>query len=418
MARRLGSPLDSVIDVLDAQGSPMERATLRPVAETYLVLNDRDSAATGFRIQSWNELAINDFLYCGGEVVQVTQLPLGPDEDVRLRNFRGQRITFLDTTPTAHAVNTSVYKVQIHPPGKTFPPNGMPIFRVFYSNDDGGPLYGKDSRLFFTPPADGDYVVRLRDTRGERHSVRSLPYRLTIREPQPDFRLVMTPEHPNVPRGASATVTVTAERLDGFEGEINVVLAALPKGFTATPGVIERGETSCVLAMTASEDAETFSPLLTARSAPFMVMGLSRIRGKQVAHSIEPDKTFGEARLLTVTPKPDITVTTNVREVSIQPGRQTVVTVKVGRHNGFTGRVPIDVRNLPFGVRVLDVGLNGVLVTEADTSRQFVIYCEPWVEPQTRLFYCVGRVESDPPAEAASPPLVLKVAPDTIASAK
>ena len=40
------------------------------------------------------------------------------------------------------------------------------------------------------------------------------------------------------------------------------------------------------------------------------------------------------------------------------------LTVKVERRNGFKGRIPLDVQGLPHGVRVLDVGLNGILVTQ------------------------------------------------------
>jgi len=56
-----------------------------------------------------------------------------------------------------------MYKVGIHPPGSTFPPNGFPVFTLYYRNDDGGPGYGRDSRIFFDPPADGEYRVRIRD---------------------------------------------------------------------------------------------------------------------------------------------------------------------------------------------------------------------------------------------------------------
>ena len=41
----------------------------------------------------------------------------------------------------------------------------------------------------------------------------------------------------------------------------------------------------------------------------------------------------------------------------------------IERHNGFTGRVPISVMNLPHGVRVDDIGLNGVMITEHETTR-------------------------------------------------
>ena len=31
-----------------------------------------------------------------------------------------------------------MYKVGLHPPGSTFPPNGFPVFTLYYRNDDGG----------------------------------------------------------------------------------------------------------------------------------------------------------------------------------------------------------------------------------------------------------------------------------------
>ena len=84
-----------------------------------------------------------------------------------------------------------MYKIQIHPPGTQFTPNGLPLVRVHARNDDGGPGFGKDSKLDFTAPADGEYIVRIRDVRAsgsEDHA-----YRLNIREPRADFRLAVTP---------------------------------------------------------------------------------------------------------------------------------------------------------------------------------------------------------------------------------
>jgi hypothetical protein len=116
-------------------------------------------------------------------------------------------------------------------------------------------------------------------------------------------------------------------------------------------------------------------------------------------------------RLLTVLPQPDIRVTTDVRQVTLRPGGTVEVVAQVDRRNGFKGRVPIEVRDLPYGVQVRDVGLNGVLITEQQTSRRFVITAEPWVKPQRRPIFAVGRVESDPSTEIASEPIVLTVAP-------
>jgi hypothetical protein len=121
---------------------------------------------------------------------------------------------------------------------------------------------------------------------------------------------------------------------------------------------------------------------------------------------MEPDNGL---RLVTVLPPPDIKMFTDVREVTIRPGQEVYVEARVERQGEFGNRVPVVVQNLPFGVRVTDIGLNGVLITEEQESRRFTIYCEPWVKPQTRVFYVSGSVEGG--VANSAQPLVLKVLP-------
>jgi hypothetical protein len=402
-ARRLGSPLDSLIEVLDTRGRPIERATIRPLAETALVLSNRDSGSGSFRLQFLPDLALNDYVWAGRELLQVNHLPSGPDDDVAFRRLRGSRTGLLGTTPEAHSIGTPVYKVQVYPPGRTFAPNGMPLFHVDYRNDDGGPLYGKDSYLTFDPPADGDYLVRITDVRGLQGP--EYAYRLSIHPPRPDFHLSMSPEHPNVLRGSSVPVNVDVEQYDGFDGPVEVRLEGLPAGFSAARGVIAPGSDSVTLTLSASAGAATPSPLLSRR---IRLVGRASIAGREVVRAVEPENGV---RLLTVLPEPDIRVTTDVRNVTLRPGGTVEVVAHVDRRNAFKGRVPIEVRDLPYGVQVRDVGLNGVLITEQQTSRRFVITAEPWVKPQSRPIFAVGRVESDPATEVASAPIVLTVAP-------
>ena len=60
----------------------------------------------------------------------------------------------------AFRVRPDAYKVEIHPRGSVFAPNGMPGYHIYWQNDDGGPpTYEKDSALTFEPPADGEYLV-------------------------------------------------------------------------------------------------------------------------------------------------------------------------------------------------------------------------------------------------------------------
>src|SRR5262249_34697324 len=101
-ARRIGSPLDSYIEILDGQGRRLPRATLRSLARTYVTFRDHDSAGTGIRIESWGELAINDYVLVGSELLRIHDLPRNPDDDCQFFSAAGRRVGYLDTTPTHH----------------------------------------------------------------------------------------------------------------------------------------------------------------------------------------------------------------------------------------------------------------------------------------------------------------------------
>jgi len=66
------------------------------------------------------------------------------------------------------------------------------------------------------------------------------------------------------------------------------------------------------------------------------------------------------------------------------------------------------VRGLPHGVRVLDIGPNGILITERESSRTIVIYAEPWVKPLTHPFVVLSRSERRG-TEHAAKSVLLKV---------
>jgi hypothetical protein len=67
--------------------------------------------------------------------------------------------------------------------------------------------------------------------------------------------------------------------------------------------------------------------------------------------------------------------------------------VSVERRNNFKGRVPLEVKGLPHGVRVMNIGLNGILLTERDSEREVVIYAEPWVKPMTHPMTVLAKRE-------------------------
>jgi Tol biopolymer transport system component len=395
-ARRIGSPLDSYIEVLDVTGRPVPRATLRCLAKTFSTFRDHDSSGSGIRIEAWSELAIDDYILVGDELTRIWELPRNPDDDCQFYSAGGKRLGFLDTTPTHHSLGTPMYKVAIHPPGTMFAPNGLPVIALFYRNDDGGPGYGKDSRLFFDPPADGDYLVRIGDSRNFGGS--NYGYRLTVRPPRPSFNVNFNPTAPAVWKGGAIPVTVTADRLDGFDGAISVHLENLPPGFSAPPTTIPSGENSTAFSLWADATATT-----PTKAPPLRLVARAAIAGQEVVREV----TGGLPKVM----EPgDLVTTTQQNEISLQPGGQVYLTATIERRNGFGGRVPLDVKGLPHGVRVLDIGLNGILVTEKETSRAFAIYAEPWVKPIDHPFVVLARREGKN-TEHAAKSVLLRVTP-------
>ena len=399
-AARLGSALDSVLALLDADGKPVPRATLRCTAKAYTTFRDHDSNNSGIRLETWTELGVNDYLFVKGELMRIDALPKGPDDDCQFVSVEGNRVGYLGTTPTQHANGSLAYKVELHPPGRTFPPNGMPVFALAYQNDDGGGAYGKDSRLAFDAPADGVYRLRLRNAgtaSGPGHA-----YRLTVRPPRPDFTLKLTASG-NVWKNGAVPATVTATRLDDFDGPIRVAATGMPPGFSIPDTVIEAGQTVAVVTLTATAAAQS-------APAGWHLTGTADIAGRAVTRSTPGVK-------LTVVDDADLTTTT-AAEVVLRPGTESRFTVKVERHFGFAGRVPLDVRGLPHGVRVMNIGLNGILVLPGESQREVVLYAEPWVTPQSRPVTVTARSErasgelrgkAPKDTEYAAPPLLLRV---------
>ncbi len=400
-ARRLGSPLDPWLEVTDAAGKPVERAVLRGVAKVYTTLRDHDSTLPGIRLESFNEFAIDDYVLIDRELMKIERMPVGPDDDCHFYSVGGKRLAWLGTTPEAHANGAPAYKVQVHSPGSQFPPNGLPLVRLHYRNDDGGPGYGKDAALTFDPPADGEYRVRVgaSGASGGRGGD-AAAYRLTVRRPKPDYSLSLGNRAPAVWRGGAVPVDVTASRLDGFDGPIALRLEGLPPGFHSAATRIEAGQFQATLAVWA--DANAANPPAGAKN--FKVVGEATIAGRPVVREAAGGRPTAV--------DPGVLVTTVAqKELTLRPGRETTFDVSIARRNGFKGRVPLEVRGLPHGVRVENVGLNGILITERESARRVVLYAEPWVKPATVPLVVLATHEGKD-TEHAAPPVTLRVLPE------
>jgi hypothetical protein len=122
--------------------------------------------------------------------------------------------------------------------------------KVLASNDD---FSGKDAGLVFTPPADGDYLVRLRDlnSKGGETAV----YYLELDWAVPDFTLRCDPDKAMIGPGTSMPWFVQVTRSNGFTGPVKVDVKGLPAGVRVNPLTIPAALTQGVLVLTADANA-------------------------------------------------------------------------------------------------------------------------------------------------------------------
>jgi hypothetical protein len=343
----------------------------------------------------------------GDELVEIARVSDDFDVPVLFRNYGGQRLALLGTSSRAHVVNTPMYKVEILDPGQELPPNGLPAFHLTYRNDDGGPGYGEDSRLDFTAPEDGDYLLHIKDARGLQRG--DFAYRLTIRQARPDFTLSAEPTNPSVPRGGRVPLVVTANRTLGYEGPILVEVEGLPEGLTAEAATIPEGQDSTVVVLTAVSDVDATQP-----ATPFRIQGRANTSGHQL---IRVAGTKPALQVVSVVPSPELLIAGEPRQIVLEPGKDAAVTLHVDRKADFRGRVACDVLNLPPGVRVI-VGTVGVVIFPKENSRTVTLRAEESVRPLEQPIYVVGTVGSNPPTNYASTPLVLSVRTRQLAQAE
>ncbi|MBD3675568.1 MAG: hypothetical protein HUJ26_18815 [Planctomycetaceae bacterium] len=379
-AEQSQSPADTVIDVFHADGEPVLRYLLQAVRESYINFRGLSSSELQVRVKGWEEMGLNQYLYMNGEIGRIVRMPKGPDSGFLLYGD-GERRAYFDTTAVTHANEETVYIVEAYPPGTELVDNGLPVFPLYYRNDDDGRRkLGKDSRLMFTAPQDGDYLVRVRDTRGFGGS--DYKYSLTIRPPQPGFSISISGRGATVKKGGGVKLTFKADRHDDFEAAIQLSLKNLPEGYSIPETlVIEEGHTSAEAVLTASRDAE---PVDADRWNEVEVTAMEV--GAEEKQNID---NLGHIKL-TDAPKAVLRLLMpdgSTSGLQLKPGGRVQAVLKVDRAEGFNGELKCDVHNLPHGVIVDNLGLNGVMIREGENQRMIFISAEDWVQPMTRPIF-------------------------------
>jgi len=222
-------------------------------------------------------------------------------------------------------------------------------------------------------PEDGVYRVVVRDLYGDARGDARLIYRLVLRKPQPDFRLIAIPatiaKGQNntsgvgykpagtlIRSGEAGTITVVASRIDGYEGPIRVSIEGLPKGCIAPEAVFASKSEITPLTIIVPENTAHWS-------GEIRVVGKAEIDGREIrrearaAAILAPgdNKRSAEARMarslvLAVGGNevmPCIVELGEGKPVVGEQGAKITIPVKITRRNGFKDAVQLTPIGLP-----------------------------------------------------------------------
>lgn len=243
-----------------------------------------------------------------------------------------------------------------------------PQGKVLASNDD---AIGKDSALVFMPPADGDYVLRIRDLNSKGGD--NYVYAIEADWAPPDFTLRCDPDKAMIGPGSSTAWYVHVTRLHGFAGPVKAEVKGLPAGVSASPLTIPPEMTQGVIVLTAAPDATRDATVVQVEGSASVKRGDSE---EAIARSATPNEEIylpgggrgrfdvhlqavavtGPSDILTVEVKPDV--------VTLKPGEEVRLDVTIQRRPEYDKDVTIDVvlshlggvfgNPLPPGVTVVD----------------------------------------------------------------
>ena len=423
-AAQKGSHLDSRLEVLTPDGRPVPRVRLQAVRDSWFTFRGKDSeTADDFRLQNWAEMELDEYLYANGEVVRLWLYPRGPDSGFKVYPGEGRRQPAFGTTAMTHALNEPCYIVRPLAPGARVTPNGLPVFQVNYENDDDpSRRAGSDSVLQFVAPADGDFVVRVTDVRGFGGGTNHF-YTLAIREPRPGFSVKLETPDLSVSPGSGRELRFVATREEGFDGPIRIDVDQLPPGFRAsTPIEIEAGQIRASGVLQASTNA----PAPDAEALRRVVVRASaKIGDREVTHSLGGLGTLklgkAPAVALEILPGPDrsafVVTPGQPLEIRLRPGQTVQARVRADRRE-FKDRIELGGedcgRNLPHGVYVDNIGLNGLLIVEGQSEREFFVTASAIARPGERLFH----LRASPDGGQCSPVVRLRVLPPPAAGTR
>ena len=405
------SPIDPIVTILDSKLQPVLRIRLQAVRDSYFTFRGKDSSQVNdFRLFNWGEMNLNDYLYASGEVTRLFRHPRGPDSGFDVYPGDANRWTYFGTSGRAHALGEPAYIVRPIVEGETPTANGLPVFDVYYENDD-DPMRnaGKNSRLLFTAPKTDQYTVGVTDTRAQGGE--SYAYRLSIRPANPRFQPSFSKPNTKILKGAGREFEVRVERFDGFDGPVTFQILDLPPGLVSnSPVTIQQGNRSAEVNLWADESIEGWEGEKSIRVIAQAKVG-DRIVERKVG--VINGLTIGDrpSAIASIHPIDHDVPENESWKLQIRRSETAMARIKVRRKEGFNSEIRFgnekSGRNTSHGVYVDNIGLSGLLVREGETEREFFLTADPVAVPGERLFHLQAAIDGN----VTTFPIVVEVLP-------
>lgn len=214
-----------------------------------------------------------------------------------------------------------------------------PDGKILISNDDAN---GKDAALLFTPPADGEYLLRIRDLNNKGGA--GFVYFLDADFATPNFTIKADPSKAMIGPGSRTAWYVTIARTNGFVGPVTVTVDGLPKGVTVSPLTIPATMTQGLLVVSAAADAKVDASIVrVVGTADTLVRTASPIEEIYMPGGGRGGFQVG-MQAVAITEQSDLlNVKVDITEIVLKPGEEVKIPVTVTRRADYDKPVSLDV---------------------------------------------------------------------------
>lgn len=295
--------------------------------------------------------------------------------------------------------------------------------RILAEADDADLYRGKDSRLFWTAPADGTYYVAVRDLHARGGG--AFVYYLRAERAEADFELTGEYYYAMLAPGIRTMWFVEINRLNGFDGPVTLEVEGLPEGVAYEPITVPANMKHGTVLLHASEDAPIGASLvqLQGRATITGADGQQREIVRRAFIRCQQQNSGGgqnswpiETQIVGVTKPLDLTaVVAEPTEITLKPGESKEIKVRIERQGGFTDPVTLAtefkylgrilVPQLPPGVsmspkskaRLTGDTLEGTVVLTADDKAVPVERLPIGVVAQVSITFSINTLYSSNP---------------------